>query len=199
MSDPLVTVERLKLAPTLASLSDAVLTELALSASSLIREYVGRELTKETRTERISGHDAKYAILRESPIVSVTSVTSVDEGDGSTVSVVPGDLFINQPCDGAIRLKKTRTIASTLTMFLQDVLYDVVYVGGFEPIPRGIVEAAVLLASLLYSRENQNLTLKSEKLGDYSYTNATAGENEKDPLERVTDLLTPWVDVAAFV
>jgi hypothetical protein len=79
------------------------------------------------------------------------------------------------------------------------------YTGGYaspaKPIPDDLKLAALSLAKSMYDAKSVSGTLQSERLGDYSYTNATASDKAaaEDGFGQVKDLLQSYRSFANIV
>jgi hypothetical protein len=172
---------------------DSIIATLLGWVSTDIRRYCGRDLTNgfesATRTETYAGSGDIYIQLREWPITSITSVTQVYAG-GDT-SVVDADTYRVDADNGLLacvdarrgRFASWQVNASNgyagnwlpAPNFTEGFLnYSVVYVGGYSTIPADLHMATCLLTDLLYTRRGVDLSLKSENIGQYSYTRADA-------------------------
>jgi hypothetical protein len=64
--------------PSAVTTYDATLEYLINKVSGKIRNYLGRTLARNTVTEKLPATNRQYLILKEWPIISVTSLTSSD-------------------------------------------------------------------------------------------------------------------------
>jgi len=157
----------------------ALLERYINTASMAIEAYCQRLFQKATRTERVAHSRARRLVLRNTPLVSITSITN----DGTAVDT--GDYEIEDEAAGlvlgdSIWVPKDHVVADSLA---QDVvpgtgerLLTIVYVGGYvlpndagtRNLPYDIEEACLLTVASLYRARGADRRIMSEHVGDFS-------------------------------
>jgi len=117
------------------------------SVSALVRNVTRRDFTVETYTEATSGADTSLLVLKQYPIVSVTSVTFKGFGGdqivtGHTIDVAQGMLFRR---------------SSIWNKGYQN--YEVVYEAGYAILPDDLVQACAEWVSALFWKAKGNVAL----------------------------------------
>ncbi|MBP7570903.1 MAG: phage gp6-like head-tail connector protein [Acidobacteria bacterium] len=114
---------------------DALLEELIAEASTLIESRMGRAVVSATYTEYHDG-GGRYLNLRQGPLISVTSVCSIDWSSGSPVAsttlsagtYMPGGNDTGWRLPGYVQ-------ANNWTWTRGDKLWRVIYVAGWASVP----------------------------------------------------------------
>ena len=82
---------------------------------------------------------------------------------------------------------------------IQNVVVD--YVGGYRTTPEGLKNVALRYATYMYNQTLRDPSMKSEKLGDYSYTASEGSIKDSDgsivPGSELGAALGPWVRTIA--
>jgi len=155
----------------LGSTYDDLILEMIGEASADIHARLGRIIPEDTYTEYRDGHGLDTMILRQGPLVSITSIHEVeysDSGDGSQAEtgteveafnyVGGGLLTEGHSGPGTIRL-----LSSTYTTGIRN--YAIIYVAGYSLIPEALARAATnYVAAMFFTREVAGLMNKS--IGD---------------------------------
>lgn len=177
---------------------DVWLTALLRASDQIIKSYCGLEFERATYTEFLSGNFTKELVLRETPVISVTSVHLDNEGHfGQGPSTPFGvDTLLTEGEDYSLVFDG---IADGVDASLSGILYrintiwsppsrryvpgktyperaaargnvKVVYVGGYTDIPEDLKLASSLLVSRLkLTSPLGGQPLRSERIGEYSY------------------------------
>jgi len=167
----LTTVARARRHAALAGAEAVHLTNLLTSASEMVEDYCNRLFTSTAyATEDQDGDGGRVIWVRNPPITALTSVYVIDaSGDDETVLAADLD---HEPETGRITFDPEAD--SDFTWFpvgVQNV--KITYTGGYAAIPDQVQTAVILVAMNLYGAGAvTNPTLKSERLGEYSYTRA---------------------------
>ena len=188
------------------SSQDTLIAFLLGMSSAYVRRACGRNLTNgfesATRTETYSGTDETTIQLQEWPITSVTSVTQLFAG-GSTQALDSTTYRFNADTGILSRIDAVRgrfasfgtdgaTVAGTWRpepMFADGFFnFSVVYVGGYSTIPADLHQAVCQLTDILYVGRGRDPSLKSESLGQYSWTAADAAQINQIKM----DLIRPY-------
>lgn len=185
---------------------DTLIATLLGMSSAYIRRMCGRNLTtgfeSATRTETYSGMDETTIQLVEWPITSVTSVTQLFAG-GSTQAIDSTTYRFNADTGLLARIDAVRgrfasfgtdgsNVAGTWRpepMYAEGFYnYSVVYVGGYSTIPDDLKQATCQMTDILYATRGRDPSLKSESLGQYSWTAADAAQINQIKM----DMLRPF-------
>jgi uncharacterized phiE125 gp8 family phage protein len=147
---------------------DALLDSICDRTNALIKSYIGRNLVSQTYTEYYDGNGSAKLLLRNYPVVSLTSL-HVDtlRAFGSVSEIVIADNVLLENNAGIIRLWNQGGV------FLRGrANVKVVYVAGYATMPYDLVDAAILIASHSYKRhyQDQRIGLQSETIGDRTMT-----------------------------
>lgn len=149
---------------------DALITTLIGNASAFIERFCGRIFEQATYTETRNGNNASAIFCRQTPIISVTSVTidgiAVPEApDATSYGFVYDDHIVYLRGDAPMRLPgvpSSRGYPRSFCRGVQNVV--LVYEAGYATIPADLNQACVeLIASKLAKRER--IDKKSETLG----------------------------------
>ena len=167
---------------------DALLTVLVDAVSMEVRRWCDRNLSNgfesASRTERYDGTGEQTIQLMEWPVASITSVTIYTAGGDTEVLDadtyrVNGDSGVLSRIDPVLARFPTNAFGTIESTFSVQPWFpagfdniEVVYTGGYSPIPADLKMACYRLTDLAYSARGRNYGLQSESLGGYSYTNA---------------------------
>lgn len=142
---------------------DALLTNLINRATDIIERYCNRRFAETTYTnEEVNGMGSYILNLKHYPI---TSLTAVERRTGDFASpnwdALENDMYKMLDDEGQIYY------AGGFTEGVRN--YRVSYVAGYSTIPTDLEQACIMLISYI---KNQTKTsgMKSETLGEYSYT-----------------------------
>lgn len=190
---------------------DTLLGVLLGIAENQVRRACGRNLDtgfeKATRTETYDGTGGTTIQLREWPIVSITSVTEIDDAGGETVlddseyrvNSLNGVLFrvgaqfARFPVDAWGRpYVSDFGPAPCWADGFQNI--EVVYSGGHDvsggEVPEDLVGAIFRLIDIAYAQRRQDPSKQSESIGAYSYTMKAAAETDAAFLSLVAPFKT---------
>jgi hypothetical protein len=158
--------------PTADTSRDALITQLIAEISDQVEVETGREFIEASRTEYYDGSGREVLLLRQGPLVSITSVSSIEYGDDGagnqteTATIVkPSERFsggLRSEGDNGrawIRLRSGFFVPGQRN-------YKVVYVAGFSTstaaLPAAIVHKATTdVAVEYYLREAAGLMAKT--------------------------------------
>lgn len=173
---------------------DTALTQLLTFVSADVRRWCDRDITNgfesATRTETYSGTNETTIQLNEWPVTSITSVTQLWAGgstevlDSSTYRVNSGTGLLSRIDAVRSRFASFRTDGSMVAgTWLPEpnfgegfYNFSIVYVGGYSTIPGDLQQAVCNLADIAYASRGRDMTLKSENMGQYSWTAADAAQ-----------------------
>lgn len=180
MADLVTSGEVISLVPSLAG--HGALALLISAASNAIEKRCRRVFAQATLTETYSGSGHGRVWLNRPPISSITSVSV----DGVALDNTNGDAWSYVSETGELRRGTSRYAGG----FASDDI-DVVYVGGYASIPPDIKVACITLVKHLADGARQTGLLKSESIGDYSYTMADGMLASMPP--QTLALLAPYI------
>jgi len=158
---------------------DVLIGNLITGVSDRIERLCGRKFLEAARTEYYDGSGRERLVLRQGPLVSVTSVSSVvyiDSGGGSrgeTLTAIDESERIEDGlradgcvCAGSVRLLSGRFLEGRLN-------YKVVYTAGFATATAGLPESLVEIATVAViqafnNRDTWGLVSKTVGSSDWS-------------------------------
>lgn len=165
----LTTLAALKEALKIADAGDdAYLTNLIARVSQIIKTYTERALTQTTLTEIHDGLGYSELILRDGPIISVTSVhESLEQVFDATTLIDQADYVVD-----SYRSRIWRKGYVAFQEWIQSV--KVIYVAGYATIPADLEHRAIVIASREWNlRTAHGTTAKSLADGNINYYSAT--------------------------
>jgi uncharacterized phiE125 gp8 family phage protein len=168
---------------------DTVLENMIDAASEAIEQYCRRGFHDTTYTEYHRGRETRNLILRQYPIISVTSVKS---GEDQETTLTAGTDYKITECAALGMIRH-----ASETGWALDTLYQVVYVAGYETIPEDIAQACALWVAAWYaarSREHQSqASATATGAADGSYSTSSKAWFPQLPMpHEVRQLLEPW-------
>ena len=135
---------------------DALFTRLVTAASSAAQLYMGRNIPSASYVEAYNGNSRQALLLRQSPIVSITSVT-VDNTTIPQATAQPGagwrfdTMFLYLDGYGFNRSDGGGT--SSFNRGIQNVV--VTYTAGYATVPFDIAQATIEMAGYLYKSKDR--------------------------------------------
>ena len=197
----LISLADAKVYPNLSGLTDALLQVYLDNATGIIEAYCNRSFALLERTEIRDGNGSINMDLQNLPMTALAEVVITDSDD--TDYTLAADVFKLNLAESFIQFNPNT--ASTFSFFptgFQNI--SVKYTSGYSPIPDAVQAACALVAGVLnnLSGSGTDNTKKSEKIGDYSYTNFTtaemsaAGNSALSPTVKL--MLYPYVKKGAF-
>jgi hypothetical protein len=158
---------------------DTFLTNVVDRVSQFIKRYTGRVLNQTTLTETYDPMGGDSLLLRDWPVISVTSVhESFDHIFDATTLVAAADYYVN--------LRVGRIIRIGGSWFNHRDCVQVVYSAGYATIPTDLEMVALELCAAKW-RKRRNEGLASKSLSDGSVVYFSAADLTKD-LERALRL-----------
>jgi len=150
------------------STEDTLLDSICDRTNALIKSYIGRNLVSQTYTEYYDGNGTPRLILRNYPVITLTSI-NIDtnrEWESVTAVDITEDVLLENS-SGIIRLWNNGGIFYTGRANVK-----VVYSAGYATMPYDLVDAAILIAAHSYKRhyQDQRIGLQSETIGDRTMT-----------------------------
>lgn len=201
--------------------NDTLLTALAEAGEDWIFRYCNRPsgFASASQTEYFDGEFSEtLPALTYSPVTAVASV-KISTGEGTWSTLTLSTMSIDGlPLDGTAftthkGIIRFRSRAGNKWSFeTGQVPYtpiqhganfgggrdtvQVVYTGGYSSIPAALEQASIMAASDLWNNRTTNPAVKSETLGEYSYTRAES-DSAFSPATRA--LLAPFRRMGAVV
>lgn len=189
-----------------ASTWDTLLTAVSARAQAIVDRYCNRTLETATFTEDISGMGMPYLIVRNTPVTTLTSVSSLDRNTDGTETATAIDVgsyrfdaetgcisLINgrgiwRDDDGYFAAAPRSVLSPRFVPGFKN--YRVVYVAGYSTntIPADITDAIIQIAVELFKMRQINPGMAAEAIGGPSYTAKT----EAEMVERHQRLLAPF-------
>lgn len=144
--------------------SDSQISQFLAAASAAISQYCNRIFTVGMYSEYYDGPGDRTLLLRQRPIVQLTSIT-VDPF-GSDPITVDGSNFIVNTNTGLIGWKPQNQYGSWFVKgYDGQQNYLVVYQAGYQVVPSDIQQVACQICSNLYNWAGQDTSLKQERIG----------------------------------
>ena len=169
----LTTTVRAKRHAALAGAENTHLTNLLTSASNMVEAYCHRVFTSTAYApEYQDGLGGDWLFVKNPPITAFTSI-AVEDAYGDTETILAAE-FVRDNDTGRIQFKvDADSDFAYFPVGIQNI--DITYTGGYAAIPDEVQDAVILIAMNLYSLGSKaNPGLKSERLGEYSYTRMDA-------------------------
>lgn len=170
----LVTNGRARLHPAVQAMDDALLTVLLDAASTIVERYCNRKFLSTAYTETRSGNGMRFLLVNNPPMTAFTNIAVVDD-DGTSTDYASTNFRYNE--EGLIRPDPEGDL-ERFPLGFQNLV--VTYTGGFATIPEDVQEAVIQVAVALAATRGllsagTDPSMKSETLGDYSYTRGDMG------------------------
>lgn len=157
--------------PVATTSEDDTIDFLVDAANELVHTYTGRKFVSTTYTEHYDGTGASKLILKEYPVVSITSVHSDSNRDFGADSLLSADDYIIDKKSGILTLWNGESHFSSGVRNVK-----VVYVAGYAAgdMPYDLKHAAKLIVATIYRRQfqDQRFGLLSETVGERTMTYA---------------------------
>ncbi len=172
---------------------DGLVRDLEERAVDIVERETERHFgTSETFTEMLTGSGEQRLWLAEAP----SEITSVEEraypgADWTTLTAAADDGYeLRAPTSGSGVASLVR-LGGYSWKYGYDyrVIYDFGYDEGAEPLE--IRQAVLDLVAATY-QQRQTLGLKSETIGDYSYTTSTEGGGDISSMPGLRRMLSRW-------
>jgi uncharacterized phiE125 gp8 family phage protein len=184
----LTTVEKVKrLLHTSSTTDDDLITELINSCSAKIERLCNRQFLARAYTERMDGHDTHKLVVKHYPINEITAIYEVSgAGSEEETELIADTIYRYDSETGIIELIADVWTSAFDTAFAAGFLnYEVQYNGGYATIPDDVDMVCRELVVEAYNLSKRDSTLRSESLGDYSYTLADGLSLSESQLERM--------------
>ena len=161
----LITQARALLLPAIpATISLVYLAALIEAASNLAINYCKRDILSATFTdEEYDGERTKSLVLREFPIISLTSVKTV-ESDGTESTCLGAQFRINHELGEIKPIPDCTCDYCYFPAGFQNL--KVTYVAGYAAVPEDVQEAVAQIIEWLYSNASAASNVESWKLMD---------------------------------
>lgn len=150
--------------PTGTTEDDALLGSLLTRVQDFVRSYLGRTITDEgTITEHHDGLGKPYILLKEYPILTLTSVHDDPDRQFGSSSLIASTDLIQETELGIIR----RKFEVPFQDYKKNV--QVVYTGGYATVPGAVEQAVIELVASKYKKRGR-IGIQSRSLKDGSRT-----------------------------
>lgn len=148
-----------------ATTFDAVIGTLLSRASDWIEAYCDRTFASTAYTEDYDGDGSDTLIVRNPPIVSVTSLHDDQARDFTSATLIDADDYYVDTAKGMVKL-----ISGRFSFGRGNV--RAAYTGGFATVPKAVALAAVELTAFWFNRRKSS-GRASESLGGLSVSHLT--------------------------
>jgi uncharacterized phiE125 gp8 family phage protein len=177
-----------------ASTDDDLLTELINAATFKIEKHCNRQFLARAYTERTNGYGTKKLVTKHYPITELTAIYAVSgAGSEEETELIDSTTYRYDANTGIIRLIADVWTQAWETAFASGFLnFEIQYTAGYATIPDDLDMVCREVVRDAYNLSKRDPTLKSESLGDYSYSLASQVELNDGQRER----LAPYVSVA---
>lgn len=149
--------------------------------TGLIQDFTHRQLVERVDfEERHHGRNTPLLFPFDAPITGVTTLDIIDpDGDVILDSLTLNEDFVISPSKEYLQLRNALDRRGITGTFAQrfpagEANLKLIYTSGFAAIPKGVQMAAFEAVSFFRSKSSAGL--KSERLGDYSYTTDTPSD-----------------------
>ncbi len=190
--EDLITLTEIKTFLNLSSTTyDTLLAALITSASLALAKYCERDSFKSTvyADSIVNGNGKWFYTLPNTPVTALSSVI-IDYG-GWYPRTYAGTVFDYESTTGEFRFKRTALMPERFCGGFQNLSLS--YTAGLSSIPEDLKLICKMVVKFYYQQTTINSALKSEKIGDYSYTNfqplIKAGLDSDPALDNVRTLL----------
>lgn len=161
--------------PSDISLEEEQWTALILSSQKKIENICNRKFDAADYLEYIDGENSTLLFTEQFPINSLTSITFIAAVDESSTSVVDlDDVRIDYDLGELFRVTNWTEGKGNYK-----VSYNAGYSEGSIPDDLNLICVQDVLFEASKADKNINESLKSEKIGDHSYTNLTGSEQDE--------------------
>ncbi len=145
---------------------DSELQRLILAVDKFVENYCGRKLEQATMTEYYSPHTGQtHLLLQRYPVSSITALYDDPLRSYGDDTLIAADQYGLEDAEGGI----LRLYDAEFTGGIRTV--KVVYVGGYNPIPGDLEQAAIELCWLARDKGDKALLgLQSKSIADGSVT-----------------------------
>lgn len=143
--------------------SDALLERLIKVAEAVVDRYCKRTFAEAQYTEEYKGSGTQYLNLKHYPVSTLTKVYE-------NVNFIADPIWNDMTADAYLKAESGQIYVYS-GFFNKERHYKIQYKAGYksDKIPEDVKQACVDIAAYLYqNRKSQGL--KSEQLGEYSYT-----------------------------
>ena len=154
--------------PNGTTAEDVIISDLVNNASQQAAQYCGRRFVSETYTEYYDGDGSDKLIVKNYPIISVTSLH--DDTNRLFQSYSEIDVSANVLLESGAGIVRLWNEYSAFSKGKANI--KIVYVAGYTTIPYSLQHAALLIVMYTYKRQyqDQRIGLQSETIGDRNMT-----------------------------
>ncbi len=156
---------------TSATVDDDLLTELINAWTARMERIAGRQFAARAYTERYCGNGTLTLELNHYPVNSITSIVFVaGAGSQETITTIDATTWRYDSTSGIIRLIADTWIDELGNFAAGFRNYEIVYNGGYATVPDDLDMLCRELVAETYNQSKRDTSIRSESLGDYSYT-----------------------------
>jgi hypothetical protein len=196
---------------------DSQITSLIAGVQDLVKRWLGRDIEQTTYTEYYTGNNSPYLILRQYPVVSITSIC-IDSGgyNGDAPNAFPASQNLTQGVDFTLTCGLAGQGANGIVRRINNVWYGrpsralgtvenlpplegtgnikVVYVAGYSPVPPSIQMAVndLILKKTITSVAGGAVTQMAYEDGSVSFFSP---EEEAKLFGSISQTLGVWRDL----
>lgn len=162
------------------TVNEALMTSLINSVSAEIETICNRKFNLDTYDQTYD-MDGRNINLKQSPIVSITSIEYGSPFNPSERTALETDQYFTHNDEGIISL--------LLRFNRAEQWVNVVYSAGYATIPDDITAICVKYVVSGFNSTSVNTNIKKEKIGDYSYELSS----EEERKEQMRNDLSKWI------
>lgn len=200
----LITVADLKTYLGITSASeDTFLALLVSGVDAAVKRYLNREIESATYTGEVyDGSGGMSLFLEEFPVTAISEVKVSDDFfggyDNTTGAFESANLVWVRNTDYIVRRldeseRNVGELISTRGVWPEGVAnVRVTYTAGYTTVPQAIQQACFLICKELRQSRDASGNLKSETLGDYSYTVLSSADEGGASIATAKSLLGPY-------
>lgn len=172
---------------------EVILKALVDEISEAVEDYCGRKFESATFTQDYNGSGTRNLMLRQFPIISVTTVTRT-KADAADTQVVVASTEYNIHADAGILQMHPVNYSDSAVWIKGDMNYEIVYVAGYATasMPKALIGACKIWIATVFQKAKQNLfAVQSTLIGDDT---VTFSDNDIPPTVKL--MLKPWRKLA---
>jgi uncharacterized phiE125 gp8 family phage protein len=174
-----------------AGVDESLLETLINQASDIVEKHIGRAIKSATYTQYYDGDGSEDLILRNWPLISVTTLhvdTARSFPDGSLLTADTDYVVYKE--DGRISLltEPLRNQYGANVFPSSRKCIKVVYVAGYATVPNDLIWAANEMVAYLYDNRSAASAVASQSIGGFSESyNDAAGTDIPAHVRKVVD------------
>jgi|LakMenE18May11ns_1017448.scaffolds.fasta_scaffold9959288_7 hypothetical protein len=192
---------------------DDFLNMILISSEAVVQNWLGRKLEQNTTTEYLTGTGKRSLILRHRPVLSIVSVYEDFNGHfGTSPGSFSSSQLLASGRDYMLDLDTNGTSSSSGILYRINSNWlelgrefvpgkltpetgspygniKVTYTHGYAAVPDDIIFATCMVASYMKRNIGIGGDIKSEKLGDYSYTLGGNGLDSRSSIPEIASAM----------